>query len=71
MTSNLMLHIQLNGELTELSKEQTVSEFVNEQDFNGRFIIVINDELMPKSRWQDVVIHDGDRIDIMSPISGG
>ncbi|GLP99422.1 MAG: sulfur carrier protein ThiS [Pseudomonadota bacterium] len=71
MTSNLMLQVQLNGEPLDINHEQTVSEFVAKQGFSGRFVIVINDEMVAKSRWQDVVIQAGDRIDIVSPISGG
>jgi sulfur carrier protein len=66
-----MLQVQLNGELLDINHEQTVSEFIDKQEFNGRFLIVINDEMVAKSRWQDVVIQAGDRIDIVSPISGG
>jgi sulfur carrier protein len=66
-----MLQVQLNGELLDINHEQTVSEFIDKQDFNGRFVIVINDEMVAKSCWQDVVIQAGDRIDIVSPISGG
>ena len=71
MTSNLMLQVQLNGEPLDINHKQTVSEFVAKQDFNGRFVIIINDEMVAKSGWQDVVIQAGDRIDIVSPISGG
>jgi sulfur carrier protein len=66
-----MLQVQLNGELLDIHHEQTVLEFIDKQDFNGRFVIVINDEMVAKSCWQDVVIQAGDRIDIVSPISGG
>lgn len=71
MTSNVIVQIQFNGELLDIDAEYTVAQFVEGQQVQGRFVIVINDELLPKSRWQDVVIHDGDRIDIVSPISGG
>lgn len=71
MTSNLMLQVLLNGEPLDINYEQTISEFVDKQNFNGRFVIVINDEMVAKSRWQDVVIQGGERIDIVSPISGG
>jgi sulfur carrier protein len=71
MTSSEALDIQLNGEKTRLSCQLSLSEFIHQQDFGGRFVIVINDEMVPKSRWEKVMLHTGDRIDVVSPISGG
>lgn len=70
MTSNPQL-IQFNGESVALENAQTVSGFLEQQQVTGRFIVVINDEVVPKSNWDEHVIQAGDQIEIMSPISGG
>lgn len=70
MTSNPQL-IQFNGESVALENAQTVSGFLEQQQVKGRFIVVINDEVVPKSNWDEHAIQAGDQIEIMSPISGG
>lgn len=70
MTSNSQL-IQFNGESVALENAQTVSGFLEQQQVTGRFIVVINDEVVPKSNWDEHAIQAGDQIEIMSPISGG
>lgn len=70
MTSNPQL-IQFNGESVALENAQTVSGFLEQQQVTGRFIVVINDEVVPKSNWDEHAIQSGDQIEIMSPISGG
>lgn len=70
MTSNPQL-IQFNGESVALENAQTVTGFLEQQQVTGRFIVVINDEVVPKSNWDEHAIQAGDQIEIMSPISGG
>ncbi len=38
---------------------------------NQRFVVVINDEIMPKSMHDKIELRQSDRCDIISPISGG
>lgn len=68
MTSN---QIQFNGESLAIGQAQTVTSFLEQQQVTGRFIVVINDEVVPKSNWDEHAIQAGDQIEIMSPISGG
>lgn len=70
MTSNQQ-QIQFNGEPLSIEQAQTVSAFLESQSVGGRFIVVINDEVVPKSNWDQHPIQAGDQIEIMSPISGG
>lgn len=70
MTSNQQ-QIQFNGETLAIEPSQTVSAFLEKQSVGGRFIVVINDEVVPKSNWDQHAIQAGDQIEIMSPISGG
>jgi sulfur carrier protein len=68
MTSNL---IQFNGEAVALESAKTVADLLEKQSVTGRFIVVINDEVVPKSNWLAHPVNAGDSIEIMSPISGG
>ena len=68
MTSN---QIQFNGESVALASAKTVADLLEQQSVTGRFIVVINDEVVPKSNWQAHPVNAGDSVEIMSPISGG
>ncbi len=70
MTSNQQ-QIEFNGETLAIEPSQTVSAFLESHSVAGRFIVVINDEVVPKSNWDQHAIQAGDQIEIMSPISGG
>lgn len=64
--------IQINGESVDIQGVQTVADLIEQQQLTmRRFVIVLNDEIVPKSSWSDTQINRGDQIDIMSPISGG
>lgn len=70
MTSNLQ-QIQFNGESLVVEQQQTVAGLIEAQALEGRFIVVINDEVVPRANWDKHAIAAGDEVDIMSPISGG
>lgn len=71
MTSEQSQQVQLNGEAIAIEQSQTVADFLQQQQVGGRFVVVINEEVVPKSNWNDTLIQPGDRLEIMSPISGG
>lgn len=71
MTSEQSQQVQFNGEAVAIEQSQTVADFLQQQQVGGRFVVVINEEVVPKSNWDDTLIQPGDRLEIMSPISGG
>jgi len=63
--------ITVNGDNMSIENSITVHDFVQQQSITGRFVIVINDVVIPKSAHQDTSLNAGDQLDIMSPITGG
>jgi sulfur carrier protein len=62
----------LNGEQQNMDSPFSVIALIEQQQMTGqRFLVVINDEVIPKSLWQQTDIQAGDKVDIMSPITGG
>jgi len=61
--------------LNEQKVETTNSNllyFLAEHDWTqGRFVVVINDNIIAKSAHSTFQLSAGDRIDVLSPISGG
>lgn len=39
--------------------------------FGKHIAVVINDEIVPKTKWQDVCLKDGDKIEIIELVGGG
>ena len=72
MTSRQQQLIEFNGESVAIDSPVTVTGFLQQQNVSlKRFVVVINDEIVPKSDWDSHQISAGDQLDIMSPISGG
>lgn len=65
------MHIQLNGESQEV-QASTVTQLIEELGLENRMIAVErNLEVVPKSRYGDTALADGDRIEIVHMIGGG
>ncbi len=72
MTSNVMTTINFNGAELAIENGINVSQFLQLQEVvDGRFVVVINDEIVPKSEYDTAMISAGDELEIMSPITGG
>jgi sulfur carrier protein len=72
MTSNISTLINFNGDELAVETGINVSQFLQLQEIvEGRFVVVINDEIVPKSEYDSAVISAGDALEIMSPITGG
>jgi sulfur carrier protein len=71
MTSEAM-NYHLNGEQHSMPSPLTVLQLIEQQQMEGqRVLVVINDEVVPKTNWSETQIEAGDKVDIMSPITGG
>lgn len=64
--------IEFNGEPTTLTLPLNVTQLITQQNVSGkRFLVVINDELVPKSTWTETIVNAGDKVDIVTAITGG
>lgn len=69
------LTIKVNGVETSFDIEGdeglSINDYILSAEVAGRFVMVINDEMVPKSAYATALLRDGDTLDIISPISGG
>lgn len=50
----------------------TISGYLEQNGYDSRRIAVeLNGEIVPKSKYDDVVLKDGDRVEIVSFVGGG
>lgn len=67
-----MIDIIFNGSPISIEETPTVNQFLHSQSIQaGRFLVVINDEIIPKPDYDTTTLASRDTVDIISPITGG
>lgn len=72
MTGKNKIDVVVNGNVMSLESGVFIDDLLmllNVQ--NQRYVVVLNDEVMPKSMYGKIELKQRDHCDIMSPISGG
>ena len=65
------MRVIVNGEPREISSDR-VDALLGELDYEGNhFAIAVNYDVLPKSRWAQTPIKNGDEIEIITPRQGG
>ena len=63
--------VKVNGEKLDIAG-WTVSEYLETCDYNlKRIAVEINGEIVPKAKYGEVIIADGDSIEVVSFVGGG
>ena len=66
------MNIQLNGESHQLTTALSLQQLIAEVDLaDKRLAIELNREIVPRSRFSDTVLKEGDIIEIVHAIGGG
>jgi len=64
--------IQVNGEDRETPVGTTVSGLLSQLGLNaGRVAIEYNLRILPKTKWEETQVADGDRLEIVQLVGGG
>lgn len=65
------MELIVNGE-TRRAKAASVRALLKELEYEGNFFAVaVNQAVMPRRSWDEPVLRDGDKIEIVSPRQGG
>jgi len=66
------MNITLNGELREIPDTASVAQLVEILGLsNKRMAMEINEEIVPRSTFEQRIIQAGDKIEIVGAIGGG
>jgi len=66
------VRIHVNGAPREFERAPTVAQFIDALDLAGkRLAIERNGEIVPRSRFADEVLAEGDRIEVVVAVGGG
>ena len=65
------MRVTINGEQREIAASR-VDALLAELEYEGtHFAIALNYDVLPKSRWAETPINNGDEIEIITPRQGG
>ena len=65
------MRVMINGEQREISSSR-VDALLAELEHEGtHFAIALNYDVLPKSRWAETPLKNGDEIEIITPRQGG
>ena len=65
--------IFINGDKTKLNKNTSLEKFLkkNFSNLSSSYAVALNNEFVPRSSYQDIIINDGDKIEVVSAKPGG
>jgi sulfur carrier protein len=65
------MRVTVNGEVREISSA-SIDALLGELEYEGtHFAIALNYDVLPRSRWAQTPIKNGDEIEIITPRQGG
>ena len=65
------MRVTVNGEAREI-RSSRIDALLSELEYEGsHFAIALNYDVLPKSRWAETPIQNGDEIEIITPRQGG
>jgi thiazole synthase/sulfur carrier protein len=69
---NETIQVVVNGEARQVPPQLTVAGLLQDMGLDsGRVAIERNLEILPRARWQNTRMEDGDRFEIVQFVGGG
>ncbi|MBR3646180.1 MAG: sulfur carrier protein ThiS [Lachnospiraceae bacterium] len=63
--------VKINGEQVD-AKGMTVAQYIQKANFDvNRIVVERNEDIVPKTEYENVVIEDNDVIEVISFVGGG
>jgi thiamine biosynthesis protein ThiS len=67
-----VITITVNGEKRELEGPTKLTAFLETLDMNPRYVAVAhNGAVLQRQRWPEVVLRDGDTLEVVRMVGGG
>ncbi len=65
------MYVFLNNEKTNITQGQSLASFLAAHTQTTAFAIAINDCFVPKTKYAETQLQEGDRIELVTPMQGG
>jgi len=67
-----MIKVSVNGEVKELENGLNVSQMIEALEYKVKgFAVAVNTTFVPIAHYGEMIIKEGDKIDILAPVQGG
>jgi sulfur carrier protein len=67
-----VIQLSVNGRSRQIGANVNVTRLLDELELSGKRVAVEkNGEIVPRSRYADTVLEDGDRLEIVVAVGGG
>ena len=64
--------ITVNGKQIQLISEMSVADYLEENNYQiNRIAVEMNEEILPKYRYSETMLKDGDRLEVVTFVGGG
>jgi thiamine biosynthesis protein ThiS len=68
----IMIRLQINGKPMELPEATPLLDFLHSREIDPRFVVVeLNGEIAKRNAFSEVVLNDGDTVEIVQMMGGG
>ncbi|MDD5030577.1 MAG: sulfur carrier protein ThiS [Rhodoferax sp.] len=71
MTPAPTLQVRVNQTLLTLTAGAVLVDALSTLQTTPPFAVALNLQFVPKTRYSETLLHDGDRIDLIAPVVGG
>ena len=66
------MELIINGELRKINESQNLADLVKELDIQfPNFAIALNQQVVPRSKYESTAIKENDQIEIVHAVGGG
>lgn len=67
-----MIKVSVNGEIKEISDHLNIAQMIEALEYKTKgFAVAVNMTFIAIDSYEDVIVKDGDKIDILAPVQGG
>ena len=66
------MKIKLNGNEIEVNDNISVLELMKMKNFDStKYVAIVNEDVIPKSKISEVILKEGDEVEIITMMGGG
>ncbi len=72
MQESSFLELTINGEKRKINESQNLADLIKELDIQApHFAMALNQQVVPRSKYESTVIKENDQIEIVHAVGGG
>jgi len=71
-SGEIVVELTINGDKREVNESQNLADLVKELDIQApNFAIALNQQVVPRSKYDSTAIKDNDKVEIVHAVGGG